>query len=229
MMYRHAWRLFEGHFAADLLSPAEAQVIAESEAQIRLAEADSNNIDQVDVSAVKAHLLCLVLLNNSTKYAEQLSRQRLTPEQAASELLQVLDGYVEYVWVCGKLTRAGKLSTSTQLSCLSQLPPSIKDEFGTWSAIVGISHDPMNTPNRDRKPIFWERSSGDQEAPNTGLVTNNNDGSDTPLIVAPLRSVKQQTDRRVIFLDEEVPGIPTLPLSGRNHDESDGGETPLSF
>ena len=93
--HRHARTVFESHFASDPLTPAEKQIIEESKAQIRLAEADLAEIDSVDVTAVKAHLLCLVLLNNSVKYVERLSRQHLIPEQAATELLEVLDQYVE--------------------------------------------------------------------------------------------------------------------------------------
>ena len=66
-------------------------MLEESQAQIKLAEADVNDIEREDVLAVKGHLLSLILLNKSIQYVEQLSRQNLIPEAAASELLGVLD------------------------------------------------------------------------------------------------------------------------------------------
>jgi len=110
--HRHARKVFEDQFASNPLTPAEAQVIEESRAQVRLAEADLHNIDQVDVTSVKGHLLCLILLNNSVKYVEQLSRQRLIPEQATSELLEVL--VIE-------MSGSGKFNLETSIALYSSL------------------------------------------------------------------------------------------------------------
>jgi len=155
--HRHAQQIFQDRFLRvyGKLSPAESQIIQESQAQIRKAEADVNDIDQEDVLSVKGHLLSLILLNNSIQYVERLSRQKLIPEAQASELLQVLDGLVEDTWVCEELTHSGRLSTSTQIIRLQQLPTHIMEEFNIWEAI-----DEMNkvtsSPGglRDSKMLF---------------------------------------------------------------------------
>ena len=113
-----------------MLSPAERQVVEESQAQIiKLAEADVNDIEREDVLAVKGHLLSLILLNKSIQYVEQLSRQNLIPEAAASELLGVLDEYVDNIWVCQQLAHCGRLTTSVKLEFLQKMPKHIQEEF----------------------------------------------------------------------------------------------------
>ena len=216
------------------MTPAEAQVIEESNGQIQLAEADLNDIDQVDVMAVKGHLLCLVLLNNSVKYVERLSRQHLIPEQAASELLQVLDDQVENVWVCSKLVHDGRLSTSTQLTRLRQLPPDIIQEFDIWRQIAEISQNSFIPPSTSplRQSIFRQRCDGGsgenlqvKMAPNNTISISQNDadGSDAPLISTVKRPESQgsQLSQRVVLQEDE---FPVLPRSDTN--ESD---TPLTF
>lgn len=135
--HRHAQQIFQDRFLRvyGKLSPAEAQIIQESQAQIRKAEADINDIDHADVLSVKGHLLSLILLNNSVQYVERLSRQKLISEAPASDLLEVLDGLVEDTWVCEELSHSGRLSTSTQISRLQQLPTHIMKEFNIWEAI----------------------------------------------------------------------------------------------
>jgi len=155
--HRHAQQIFQDRFLRvyGKLSSAEAQIIQESQAQIRKAEADVNDIDQEDVLSVKGHLLSLILLNNSIQYVERLSRQKLIPEAQASELLEVLDGLVEDTWVCEQLAHSGRLSTSTQIIRLQQLPTHIMEEFNIWEAI-----DEMNKTSsspgglRDSKMLF---------------------------------------------------------------------------
>ena len=71
---RHSRKVFEGEFASNPLTSAEAKVTEESQAQVKLAEADLNDIDEADVSAVKGYLLCLILLNKSVQYVERFSR-----------------------------------------------------------------------------------------------------------------------------------------------------------
>ena len=117
------------------MTQAEAQIIEESEIQIRLAEADLEGIDQVDVTAVKGHLMSLILLNKSVQYVSRLSQQSLIPEAAASDLLEVLEGYCESVWTCEKFAHEGRLNTSTQISRLKQLPHNVIEEFDIWEAI----------------------------------------------------------------------------------------------
>ena len=79
--------------------------------------------------------MSLILLNKSVQYVEQLSRKNLIPELAATQLLEVLDGYVEDVWLCSQLAHNGRLSTSTQIKKLEQLPTHIMEEFNIWEAI----------------------------------------------------------------------------------------------
>jgi len=155
--HRHAQQIFQDRFLRvyGKLSPVESQIIQESQAQIRKAEADVNDIDEEDVLSVKGHLLSLILLNNSIQYVERLSRQKLIPEAPASDLLEVLDGLVEDTWVCEELAHSGRLSTSTQIIRLQQLPTHIMEEFNIWEAI-----DEMNkvttSPGglRDSKMLF---------------------------------------------------------------------------
>ncbi len=119
------------------MTSAEKQIIEESQSQIKLAEADLNNIDQVDVMTVKGHLLTLILLKKSVQFVEKLSRQNLIPEAAASDLLEKLDGYVENVSLCDKLDpdHDGRLSTTTKIIRLKQLPNNVIEEFNIWAAI----------------------------------------------------------------------------------------------
>eukprot|EP00956_Cyclotella_meneghiniana_P043936 scaffold294717_cov106-Cyclotella_meneghiniana.AAC.3 len=147
--------VFVTYFAEDpkKLTPAESQVIDESNAQIELAEADLHGVDKVDISAVKGHLLCLILLNKSVQYVERLSRQCLIPEKAASEMLEVLDAYIENVWVCEKLVHDGRLNTSTQVMRLKELPQNIIDEFSINEAIEQMSGGTFSTPVRKAKNI----------------------------------------------------------------------------
>lgn len=133
--------MFETQFASNPLTAVEEQIIKESEAQIKLAEADLNDIDQVDVNTVKGHLLTMVLLNKSVQFVEQLSRQNLIPEEAASELLEKLDRYVENVSLCDKLDtdHNERLSMTTMLVRLRQLPRNIIEEFNIRAAIDEMS------------------------------------------------------------------------------------------
>lgn len=205
-MYRHARTIFVEKFAHKPLTPAEAQIIEESQAQIRLAESDLNDIDQVDIGGVKAHLLCLILLNTSVRYVEQLSRQNLIPEAAASELLEALDENVENVWTCEKLAHGERLNTSTQITRLQQLPSRLIEEFNIWEAIEEMQKtslsprgskstfhprrevpSSLSAPGRptDSQSIFRERcAGGNQELPVSmppTVPTINTDGSDTPI------------------------------------------------
>mmetsp|Transcript_4735 Transcript_4735/g.9150 ORF Transcript_4735/g.9150 Transcript_4735/m.9150 type:complete len:498 (-) Transcript_4735:137-1630(-) len=183
--HRHSRRVFEDQFASNPLTPAEVKVIEESQAQVRLAEADLNGIDQLVVTAVKGHLLCLILLNSSVRFVERLSRQRLIPEKAASEILEALDGYVEHVWVCEKLAHDhdGRLSTSIQLARLKQLPQNIQDEFNIWEAIEEITKTILSPVKGlpARHAIFRQRSGGNQDftiGMSTAVTMKITDGSD---------------------------------------------------
>merc|ERR1712129_382817 len=139
--HRHSKRVFDNQFAnPESLTPAEAQVIKESQEQVRLAEADLNGIDLNNVLNVKGHLLCLILLNKSVQYVEQLSRQNLIPEIAASELLEKLDVYIEKIWTCDVVLHEGRLSTSTKITRLKQLPRNIINNFHIHAAI----HEMLN-------------------------------------------------------------------------------------
>ena len=119
------------------MTSAEKQILEESQAQIKFAEADLNNIDQVDVMTVKGHLLTLILLKKSVQFVEKLSRQNLIPEAAASDLLEKLDRYVENVSLCDKLDpeHDGRLSTTTKIIRLRQLPNDVIKEFNILAAI----------------------------------------------------------------------------------------------
>lgn len=81
----------------------------------------------------------MILLNKSVQYVERLSRQSLIPEIATTEMLEVLDAYIENVWVCEKLVHDGRLNTSTQVMRLRGLPQNIIDEFSINEAIEQMS------------------------------------------------------------------------------------------
>ena len=137
----YARTIFETQFASNPLTSVEEQIIKESEAQIKLAEADLIDIDQVDVTTVKGHLLTLVLLKKSVQFVEQLSRQNLIPEADATELLEKLDRYVKHVSRCDKLDtdHNERLSTTTKIVRLRQLPRNIIEEFNIRAAIDEMS------------------------------------------------------------------------------------------
>ncbi|KAL3781604.1 hypothetical protein ACHAW5_010534 [Stephanodiscus triporus] len=149
--HRYSRRVFESQFASNPLTPAEEQIIKESEAQIKLAEADLNKIDQVDVNTVKGHLLTLILLKKSVQFVEQLSRQNLIPEAAASELLEKLDGYVENVSLCKKLYKEHNetLNTATKILRLRRLPSNIIEEYNILGAIDEMTKTTLSPPTRD--------------------------------------------------------------------------------
>jgi hypothetical protein len=151
LFLRYSRKVFESQFASNPLTPAEEQIIKESEAQIKLAEADLNKIDQVDVNTVKGHLLTLILLKKSVQFVEQLSRQNLIPEAAASELLEKLDGYVENVSLCEKLYKEHNetLNTTTKILRLRQLPSNIIEEYNILTAIDEITKTTLSPPTRD--------------------------------------------------------------------------------
>ena len=121
-------------------------MLEESQAQIKLAEADVNDIEREDVLAVKGHLLSLILLNKSIQYVEQLSRQNLIPEAAASELLGVLDEYVDNIWVCQQLAHCGRLATSVKVEFLQKMPKHIQEEFNIYEAIDDLTNTNTETP-----------------------------------------------------------------------------------
>ena len=148
--HRHARREFASNFASSPLKPAEARILQESEAQIRLAEEDLKNIDRVDVITVKGHLLCLILLNQAVQFVEQLCKQNLIPEAAASELLEKLDKYVENVSLCDKmeLEHKDRLSHTTKIIRLRQLPQNIVTEFNIMAAIEEMTKSNLYPPRR---------------------------------------------------------------------------------
>ena len=150
-IFRYSRRVFESQFASNPLTPAEEQIIKESEAQVKLAEADLNSIDQVDVTTVKGHQLTSILLKKSVHFVEQLSRQNLIPEAAASELLEKLDRYVENVSLCEKLytEHNERLSTTTKILRLRQLPNDVIEEFNIWTAIDEMTKSSLSPPKRD--------------------------------------------------------------------------------
>jgi hypothetical protein len=148
--HRHARKEFASNFASSPLKPAEARILQESEAQLRLAEEDLKNIDRVDVITVKGHLLCLILLNQAIQFVEQLCKQNLIPEDAASELLEKLDKYVENVSLCDKmeLEHKDRLNQSTKIIRLRQLPQNIVTEFNILAAIEEMTKSNLYPPGR---------------------------------------------------------------------------------
>jgi hypothetical protein len=162
---RYARQVFETQFASNPLTAVEEQIIKESEAQVKLAEADLNDIDQVDVKTVKGHLLTLVLLKKSVQFVEQLSRQNLIPEAAASVLLEKLDRYIENVSLCDKLDmdHNERLSTTTMIVRLRQLPRNIIEEFN-----IRVAIDEMSRTTFGRAQVRPKRSNS------TNLSVNNN-------------------------------------------------------
>ena len=148
--HRHARKEFASNFASSPLKPAEARILQESEAQLRLAEEDLKNIDRVDVITVKGHLLCLILLNKAIQFVEQLCKQNLIPEAAASELLEKLDLYVENVSLCDKmeLEHKDRLNQSTKIIRLRQLPQNINTEFNILAAIEEMTKSNLYPPGR---------------------------------------------------------------------------------
>jgi len=138
--------------------------------------------------------------------------------------------------VCDKLAHEERLSTSTQLTRLRQLPRNIIEEFNIWSAIEEMSQSSFSQPKEshtNRRSIFRHQSGGSQEFPtldaSTGVLTSNTDGSDTPLITHSLSQAKSQSSQTeccVIFRDEEVPiGMP----AGLSKSNTDGSDIPLTF
>lgn len=95
----------------------------------------------------------MILLNKSVQYVERLSRLSLIPEIATTEMLEVLDAYIENVWVCEKLVHDGRLNTSTQVMRLRGLPQNIIDEFSIDEAIKQMSGGTFSTPVRKAKNI----------------------------------------------------------------------------
>lgn len=133
--HRMAQKEFKEHFASSPLTAAEARVLDESKTQVMLAGADLDDIDAIDIERIKGHRLCRILLNEGVKYVETLSKQRLIPERDASRMLEELDECIEDMMLCKKFEHEGRLSLTTQVERLRQLPSNRLDEFNLWNAI----------------------------------------------------------------------------------------------
>jgi hypothetical protein len=106
------------------------------------------------------------LLNQAIQYVEQLCRQNLIPEAAASELLEKLDGYVDNVSLCDKmeLEHNDRLNQSTKILRLRQLPRNIVTEFNIVAAIEEMTKLNLSPPTT--------RSSPDLSTNGTHLAAN---------------------------------------------------------
>lgn len=78
-------------------------VIAESNEQIKLVKSALKDLDQLDVDSITYHFACHILLNQSVKFVERLSRKGLIPEKEDSDMLEDLDEYIGSLLDCQKL------------------------------------------------------------------------------------------------------------------------------
>jgi hypothetical protein len=90
------------------------------------------------------------VLNQAVQFVEQLCKQNLIPEAAASELLEKLDKYVENVSLCDKmeLEHKDRLSHTTKIIRLRQLPQNIVTEFNIMAAIEEMTKSNLYPPRR---------------------------------------------------------------------------------
>jgi hypothetical protein len=139
--HRKAQKVFMEEFASHPLTCADEKVIKESEAQVLLADADLEGIDTDDVNLIKGHLICRILLNKAVKYVETLSRQGLIPEKDANEMLELLDGYGERMFLCRRLIHEGMLDLAQQSKHLRRLPSHRIEELNLAPVIKSLPRE----------------------------------------------------------------------------------------
>ena len=226
---RHAQQVFQEFFTTTpgTLSAAEAQVINESKAQVKLSESALDDIDQKVVLAVKGHLLSLILLNKSVQYVEQLSRKNLIPEAAATQLLEVLDGHVETVWLCSQLAHNGRLSTSTQIKKLEQLPTHIMEEFNIWEAIEDMRRSTTQRGGLKDSRMPFSRSSQSMRMNRSSSVGDHQSifRSSTSASLGNTSSAIQTVDVSLSNTDDDVNQAPSF-LSDDETPQSTGIRIP---
>ena len=197
--------------------------------------------------------MSLILLNKSVQYVEQLSRKNLIPEIAASDFLEVLDGYVEDVWLCSKLAHSGRLSTSTQIKKLEQLPTHIMGEFNIWEAIEEMRRTTQRGGLKDSRIPFscssqsmrMNRSSsvGDHQSifRSSTSTSLGNTSSAIQTMDTSLSNTEDDANQAPSFLSDETPqstavcipkvpslGLPSLQRSPTGN--TDGSESgPITF
>lgn len=121
--HRHAQKIFKNEFAGSQLTPAELKVIEESDEQILLAESLLDKIDKYDVTVIKGHLMCQILLQQSVYNVEKLHQKGLLPDEEANEIIENLNVDLQNVFECEQLKHDGCLASCVAAKRLKAMDP----------------------------------------------------------------------------------------------------------
>jgi len=124
--HRHAQKIFKNEFAGAQLTPAEAKVLEESDEQISLAESLLEKIDKYDVTVIKGHLMCQILLQQSVYNVEKLHQKGLLPDDEANEIIENLNVDLQNVFECEQLDHDGCLASCIVAKRLKEMDPVTK-------------------------------------------------------------------------------------------------------
>ncbi|KAL7518874.1 hypothetical protein ACHAWX_003679 [Stephanocyclus meneghinianus] len=124
--HRHAQKIFKNEFAGSQLTPAELKVIEESDEQVSLAESVLEKIDKYDVTVIKGHLMCQILLQQSVYNVEKLHQKGLLPDEEANEIIENLNVDLQNVFECEQLDHDGCLASCIVAKRLKELDPVTK-------------------------------------------------------------------------------------------------------
>ena len=119
-MAREALKKYCRDAATDSISEAELIVLAECNAQIKLAQAALEEIDPVEVKQIKSHYACQILLNKSAHFLQTLTAQGLMTPGEAQHVLEEIESCIRGVAECQEEVHDGQYTASRKSSIMQR-------------------------------------------------------------------------------------------------------------
>ena len=116
--------------------------LADSDLQVKMANAALEQMPEADVNIVKSHYVCQILLNKSAHYMTKLKERGLMTEREAGEVLEEIEGHMLHAFQCRKETHTDELTHAGKQKRLSVVSPE-------WHAFVHESPNSVQEQGLD--------------------------------------------------------------------------------
>ena len=132
------------------LTSTEKVVLDECAEQMKLANDSLKKLDKMDVTLVKSHYVCEILLNKSASYITELSHHGLMSEKEASEFLERIEKDVFNIRECRQDKHKDEMSARNKKKRLLVVPDYMMMRSTSGSAAGSQNTDPTSSANEEK-------------------------------------------------------------------------------
>lgn len=132
------------------LTSTEKVVLDENEEQMKLASDSLKKLDKMDVTLVKSHYVCEILLNKSASYITELSHHGLMSEKEASEFLEHIEKDIFNIRWCRQDKHKDEMTERYKKKRLQMVPDYMMGRGPSGSAAGFQNTDPTSSANEEK-------------------------------------------------------------------------------